>query len=958
MTAGLHPFSNATRATGRMARFVNNVPHADQRAASLGAAHAALVEARTLFPSRVIDASEAPRLLVPGYNSAKIGGRIVKGPWAGLHIFTLTLEERATCPTSCGLWSSCYGNAMPMPRRHRDDGTLIERLGAEINALLRLRVHRRGIAVRLHVLGDFYSAAYARAWLGWMKAYPGLHVFGFTAWQHGTEIGDIVLGANRLRDGRWKIRCSVPSDRPIKAMQATTIWRQPEAANVSEGLVCPASTHKTDCCGTCGVCWSPAATGKRIVFPGHGMKGGRHKATEVAPPTAVQQRIAFAGGAVAVAIGMGFGAQAILRWGKTDRVPQASREAFEALCDDLGQRRTGGSTPMKFGSDKAGRQCESLGVVADEVTFRAAVADIAWSKEHSSDQRAAFLHPDPGSRETWRVMLGGVEVDVLFQPSSNCVLDVSMVRGYAKASAKAAPRALNAPATADYAPKPPVHAPSPAPTIARAIPANAWDWTSARDALLHEMWPSHEPRPEIEKKLRALPGQSGSTAAIATRAIQTLGLKRPAELSNPYHGHAVRETRAQREARMEQRNVIIRDGYAADLDDVDIFAKLKAAHRGPWGGSLLLHDIAPLARALGFKRPVLEPAIAGGVPMPVELPEPPPSAPPALLQTAQLAEVSAEVVEIAAATAEAGDSADASDSTDAMPAPEKSSTPVAEPIGGDHAAALFDAMEKDIRPASAFRDPKWWEWTAARDRVLHLRWPSYMVRAEIEAELSKLPGNVGGTGAIVTRAAFLGLNRPKDFASHHGAATAERARTSKFPTNLINSPADLTKSPSAAGPAVRPPAIPPQTAAASAARAIETASLVDWHKDWDARPAATSAPDAQVRAAEASLEARETASDAPPAPPQPGAAAAPEPAKLLNSDPKLLNSRATAPPERSVQPHVVRVAPVLDDSDASFLRRLVSHEALLVRRLDLVRDLIAAYRETTDLDDAPRAGAT
>lgn len=760
-------FGNASRASGgnlrRFASTAQHPPHADRRAAALRPSHAALVDNRTLFPSSVVAAADAPRLLVSGKNQAKIGGRITKGPWAGLTVYCLTLEERATCPASCDLLDACYGNALPFARRHRDDGNMVKLLNEEIGTLL--DQHRAGIAVRLHVLGDFYSAAYARAWLGLMRAHPGLHVFGFTAWQHGTEIGDIVLGANRLRDGRWKIRCSVPSDRPIKAMQATTIWRQPEAPNVPEGLVCPASTHKADCCSTCALCWSPAAERKRIVFIGHG-GGGKRRATPTAPSTAVQRRIAFAGGAAAVATGMGFGAEAILRWGKTDRVPQASREAFEALCDDLGQRRTGGSTPMKFGSDKAGRQCESLGVVADEVTFRAAVADIAWSKEHSSDQRAAFLHPDPGSRETWRVMLGGVEVDVLFQPSSNCVLDVSMVRGYAKASAKAAPRALNAPAAADYAPKPPVHAPSPAPTIARAIPANAWDWTSARDALLHEMWPSHEPRPEIEKKLRALPGQSGSTAAIATRAIQTLGLKRPAELSNPYHGHAVRETKAQREARMEQRNVIIRDGYAADLDDVDIFVKLKAADTSPWGGRLLVGDIAPLARALGFKRPVLEPAIAGAVPMVVEMPEPPPSAPLALLQTAQLAEVSAEVVEIAAATAEAGDSTDASDFTDAT-----------EP------AISAPDLQIDATPAAVLQ--------RAQGRVI-------------------------------------------------------------FP------PSD-------------------------------------------------------------------------------------EVAKIN-----------TPLPEAKKNGHA---APLLDDSDASFLRRLVSHEALLVRRLDLVRDLIAAYRETTDLDDERRASA-
>jgi hypothetical protein len=328
--------ASAMRATGRMARFVNNVPHADQRSAALPASHPAVLEGRTMFPSRVVDASDAPRLLVPGFNTSKIGARIIKGPWAGLPIYTLTLEERATCPTSCAVWRECFGNSSPFSRRHRDDGTLVARLGAELYWLL--RQHRGGIAVRLHILGDFYSVPYAQAWIGWTKAYPGLHVFGFTAWQPGTEIGQLVLGANRRFSGRWSIRSSVPPTARAASMQATTIWRLPEADRVPEGLICPASSHKTDCCGTCGLCWSPAMKGTRIVFPGHGMT--RRHGPRPGPSNATERMIAFAGGAAAVARGMGFGEQAIRRWGKTDQVPARSREAFEALCDDLGRRLT------------------------------------------------------------------------------------------------------------------------------------------------------------------------------------------------------------------------------------------------------------------------------------------------------------------------------------------------------------------------------------------------------------------------------------------------------------------------------------------------------------------------------------------------------------------------------------------------------------------------------------------
>ena len=36
-----------------------------------------------------------------GHNSAKVGGRAIRGRWKNLPIYTLTLEERATCPRSC-----------------------------------------------------------------------------------------------------------------------------------------------------------------------------------------------------------------------------------------------------------------------------------------------------------------------------------------------------------------------------------------------------------------------------------------------------------------------------------------------------------------------------------------------------------------------------------------------------------------------------------------------------------------------------------------------------------------------------------------------------------------------------------------------------------------------------------------------------------------------------------------
>src|SRR5262245_55070681 len=68
--------------------------------------HAAVIGGRTVYPSRVYAPSrdrDAPSVLKSGINHGKIGGQILKGKWRGYPVYMLTLEERATCPTTCRL---------------------------------------------------------------------------------------------------------------------------------------------------------------------------------------------------------------------------------------------------------------------------------------------------------------------------------------------------------------------------------------------------------------------------------------------------------------------------------------------------------------------------------------------------------------------------------------------------------------------------------------------------------------------------------------------------------------------------------------------------------------------------------------------------------------------------------------------------------------------------------------
>lgn len=215
----------------------------------------ALHEARTVFPNRVIPVTQAKRLLQPAGQNGKIGkgvDMVLKGKWRGMYCVTLTLEERATCATDCKQWSICYGNNMRYATRidHRDPDDLKTRLATEIKNLL--RTYRR-VLVRLHVLGDFFSADYVSFWSDQMTMHPGLHLFGFTHWDRGSLIGERVEALNTTYPKRSWLRFS-DQDGPM-------------TANVEgEGITCPEQTGKTESCMTCGLCWS---TTKPISFIEH-----------------------------------------------------------------------------------------------------------------------------------------------------------------------------------------------------------------------------------------------------------------------------------------------------------------------------------------------------------------------------------------------------------------------------------------------------------------------------------------------------------------------------------------------------------------------------------------------------------------------------------------------------------------------------------------------------------------
>lgn len=212
---------------------------------AISALHPAYRSGRTIFPSRVFDPDEVARLLKDGHQQRKIGKTVQKGPRRGWPIFTLTLEERATCPRSCVAWAFCYGNAMHAAERVTAGPETMARLWQELADLE--AEHPAGFLVRLHILGDFFSEVYVDFWRQALDAFPALHVFGFTARDpHGDPIGEALFDLAMQQWERFAIRFSG---------MAGPLWASRIGEDDAEAIACPAQTGATACCATCALCW-------------------------------------------------------------------------------------------------------------------------------------------------------------------------------------------------------------------------------------------------------------------------------------------------------------------------------------------------------------------------------------------------------------------------------------------------------------------------------------------------------------------------------------------------------------------------------------------------------------------------------------------------------------------------------------------------------------------------------
>ena len=211
----------------------------------------------TRFQKSIKNPSDSANVLKPGSNNKKLGYNVTSNRWKGKKLYSLTLVERETCPTSCHHWVDCYGNNMPFAHRYTTDN-LEDKLEQELAALIEKQPN--GIVVRLHVLGDFYSVSYVKFWEEMMLKHPKLCLFGYTGREEFTAIGQRI----QLLNSRFNERCVIRYSRS-KEYNSGNLYAAEESFE-GDSFTCPEQTGKVKSCASCGLCWT---TNKTVKFLSH-----------------------------------------------------------------------------------------------------------------------------------------------------------------------------------------------------------------------------------------------------------------------------------------------------------------------------------------------------------------------------------------------------------------------------------------------------------------------------------------------------------------------------------------------------------------------------------------------------------------------------------------------------------------------------------------------------------------
>ena len=238
---------------------------------------AAILSSRSVYWMNVKSVSDGmakTERAIKASTNAKLGKVVKVGRLQGARIFTLTLEERATCDNSCAHWTTCFGNNMPFATRYKMDDALLIQIESDLEFY---NAKGKSFLVRLHVLGDFPSVEYVAFWARMLCQFENLNVYGYTARLSGTLIGDAILS---LRSPRFMVRQSGQFDGSNMSALSFDDARSLPTVDARKAIVCPTQIAKrgeyelaakgidtlTPNCGTCGLCWT---TPKNIVFLTH-----------------------------------------------------------------------------------------------------------------------------------------------------------------------------------------------------------------------------------------------------------------------------------------------------------------------------------------------------------------------------------------------------------------------------------------------------------------------------------------------------------------------------------------------------------------------------------------------------------------------------------------------------------------------------------------------------------------
>jgi hypothetical protein len=208
-------------------------------------------------------------VLKSGTGNKKLGGKVTKGRYRGMPLYTLTLEEGATCWSGCQNLNRCYGANMPFAIRYNPGPTLEAAIAQDVATLA--DKHPDGFVVRLHVLGDFYSVDYVKHWAALLDQYHNVYLFGYTHWRAGSDIGDAVTTLVAGFPERAAFLRSDPTETGDLLPGAYTVdhdgRKDLHTLNRPGTVVCPHETGRVASCGACGLCMN-GTTG--ITFIDHG----------------------------------------------------------------------------------------------------------------------------------------------------------------------------------------------------------------------------------------------------------------------------------------------------------------------------------------------------------------------------------------------------------------------------------------------------------------------------------------------------------------------------------------------------------------------------------------------------------------------------------------------------------------------------------------------------------------